>query len=109
MDETAKLADFVANLSYSDLPSGVVHTAKLCLLDTLGVGLFASQMPWTKIVAQIGDERRGAEESVVWGRSAKVPAEYAALANGLPLMELKWMIESRVWAFIRAVRLFRQH
>ena len=83
MDETAKLADFVANLSYSDLPSGVVHTAKLCLLDTLGVGLFASQMPWTKIVAQIGDERRGAEESVVWGRSAKVPAEYAALANGV--------------------------
>jgi 2-methylcitrate dehydratase PrpD len=83
MGETAKLADFVAKLSYSDLPPGVVHTAKLCLLDTLGVGLFASQMPWTKIVAQIGHERKGAEESVVWGRRAKVPAEYAALANGV--------------------------
>jgi 2-methylcitrate dehydratase PrpD len=83
MDETAKLADFVADLSYSALPPAVIQTAKLCLLDTVGVGLFASQMPWTKIVAQMGDDGRGADESVIWGRSAKVPAEFAALANGL--------------------------
>lgn len=55
MHDTAKLAAFVADLKYTDLPPTVVHTAKLCLLDTLGVGLFASQMAWTKIVAQIGD------------------------------------------------------
>jgi len=83
LNETAQLAAFVADLTYANLPPRVVDTAKLCLLDTLGVGLFASQMPWTKIVAQIGHQNKGAQESVVWGTSAKVPAEYAALANGV--------------------------
>ena len=83
MNETAKLVEFVAGLEYSELPLDVVRTAKLCLLDTLGVGLFASQMPWTKMVGQLGKERRGAEESVIWGHTAKIPAEYAALVNGV--------------------------
>ncbi len=82
MNETAKLAEFVARLKYSDLPPEVVQTAELCLLDTLGVGLFASQMPWTKMIGRVGTESKGAEESAIWGHSAKVPAENAALVNG---------------------------
>jgi 2-methylcitrate dehydratase PrpD len=83
MNETAKLAEFVAGLEYSNLPPEVAHTAKLCLLDTLGVGLFASQMPWTMIVGGVAMDSGGVEESVIWGQRAKLPAEYAALINGV--------------------------
>jgi 2-methylcitrate dehydratase PrpD len=83
MNETNKLAEFIAELDYSALPTEVVNTAKLCLLDTLGVGIFASQMPWTEIVGRIGEQSKGVEDCVVWGRRAKVPAEYAALVNGV--------------------------
>jgi len=81
MNETAKLAEFVAGLKYSDLPPEVVQTAKLCLLDTLGVGLFASRMPWTKIIGRVACN--GAEESAIWGHRAKASAQDAALVNGV--------------------------
>ena len=83
MNETATLADFIAGLKYSDLPPAVIQTAKLCLLDTLGVGVFASHMPWTKVISRVGTESKGVEESVIWGDKAKVPAAYAALVNGV--------------------------
>ncbi len=83
MNETSMIAEFVANLRYSDLPQRVIETAKLCFLDTLGVGVFASQMPWTKMAVQVGTDVHGSEESVVWGQNCKLPAAYAALANGV--------------------------
>jgi 2-methylcitrate dehydratase PrpD len=83
MNETAQLGEFVAGLEYSALRPDVVQTAKLCILDTLGVGLFASQTAWTAMVGRVGIASRGADESVIWGHGVKVPAEYAALVNGV--------------------------
>ena len=79
---TARLGHFAAALTFEDIPREVVAHAKLCLLDTLGCGLFGSTLPWVKIVrdtiAAIDDGRTAG----IWasGRTASVPN--AALVNG---------------------------
>lgn len=83
MNETLELADFLVDLRYEELPAKVVDIAKLCLLDTLGVGLFASRMPWVKMATEIVAEADGAGECAVWGYNLRVPAQNAALVNGV--------------------------
>lgn len=55
---------------------------KICILDTLGCGLFGSTLPWSQIVADFTREFAGRPEATVWGRNFKVSASEAALANG---------------------------
>jgi aconitate decarboxylase len=79
---TRTLAGFAANLMYSDIPSAVVDRIKLCLLDTIGCGLFGSTLPWGKILAGFTKDLGGPEESTLIGVPHKVTAPNAALANG---------------------------
>jgi 2-methylcitrate dehydratase PrpD len=81
MNETSRLAEFLSGLKYDDLPPDVVEIAKLCILDTVGVGLSGGGYPWSKIVAEQVEESGGSGEAFLWGRSARVPAQQAALAN----------------------------
>ena len=48
--ETKALAQFAAGLRYEDIPKPAVAIAKACIVDTVGVVLFGSTMPWSKIV-----------------------------------------------------------
>lgn len=83
MDETKKLVDYVHALTYRDLPPKVLEIAKLCLLDTTGVALYGSKMPWTKMVAQMVKEAGSKKESTVWGEDPfDTVASSAALVNG---------------------------
>ncbi|MFH1756711.1 MAG: hypothetical protein ABH969_01560 [Pseudomonadota bacterium] len=43
---------------------GIEHT-KICILDTLGCGLFGSTLPWAKIVANFTQELGGKPEAVL--------------------------------------------
>jgi aconitate decarboxylase len=81
MHETSQLAEFLSDLRYEDLPSDVVDTAKLCILDAVGVALGASEWPWSRIVADQVASSDGAKEATVWGRRLHLPAQQAALAN----------------------------
>jgi len=78
---TKSLAKFAAELEYSNIPSQVIAHIKICILDTLGVGLFGSTLPWAKKVAEYARELDGAPKATVWGSSFKVNAPNAALAN----------------------------
>ena len=49
---TQKLAHFASHLNYSDIPPRVRDHMKLCVLDTLGCGLFGSILPWGKILSE---------------------------------------------------------
>ncbi|MDO8673723.1 MAG: MmgE/PrpD family protein, partial [Dehalococcoidia bacterium] len=83
MDEyTRKLATFAASLDFVDLPSGVIDNAKLCLLDTLGCGLFGSTLPWSQILANCVVDIEGGSGCTLWGLSAKASPTGAALVNG---------------------------
>jgi aconitate decarboxylase len=76
------LGAFAAQLTYEDIPREVLEHAKLCLLDTLGCGLFGTTLPWTQIVhdvvAELGDDGR----AVVWGTGRRGSCADAALVNG---------------------------
>ncbi|MGH3757003.1 MmgE/PrpD family protein [Actinophytocola sp.] len=76
------LARFLSDLSYEDIPPDVVATAKLCVLDTLGVGLTASRRPWTRMVVGMAREAGGTPVSAVWGHGFRTSPQLAALANG---------------------------
>lgn len=80
--ETFVLVEFLIDLQFQALPPEVVETAKLCLLDTLGAGLYASQTPWAKKAAQVAIDVGGEGKCVIWGGSHKTTAPLAALANG---------------------------
>ncbi len=83
MNETRDLVDFATNLRFEDLPAEVMETAKLCVLDTVGVALYGSQMEWSKIVAEFVRESACVAESGVWGQGWKTSAQYAAMVNGV--------------------------
>src|SRR5580700_5948066 len=48
--ETKALAEFAAGLRYEDIPAPAIAIAKACIIDTVGVVLFGSTMPWSRIV-----------------------------------------------------------
>ncbi len=79
---TRELARFVAELTYEKIPLPTIEHIKLCLLDTLGCGLFGSTLPWAKIVADFARDMGGKRESTLLGYHVKIAAPNAALANG---------------------------
>ncbi len=82
MESTRTLADFVANLSFNNLPLDVVNQAKTCLMDTLGVILAGSRTETGRRITEFTTSRRGVEESSILGTRERTSREYAALANG---------------------------
>jgi 2-methylcitrate dehydratase PrpD len=79
---TRALAQFSAELTYEKIPTSVIDHIKLCLLDTIGCGLFGSTLPWSRIIADFSKDLGGTQKSTIWGRNLKAPAPNAALANG---------------------------
>ena len=77
-----ELLEFLQALSLASVPGPVIEHAKGCLLDSLGCGLFGSQQPWGKIMADemCADGSRG--HSTVFGRAQTLAAPAAALCNG---------------------------
>jgi 2-methylcitrate dehydratase PrpD len=74
-------ADWITDLAFEALPPQVIHIAKLCLLDFLGVAMRGKSLPQTYPVEALLSLHEGTESaSVVGGRKTSVP--YAALANG---------------------------
>lgn len=84
MNMTEKLADFVVNLRYEEIPSSVIETQKKSVLDALGItygasglGDGCSQMLETAVECSAG----GAGEASVIGGGLRLPAVWAAFAN----------------------------
>lgn len=77
------LADFVYHLSYESLPPEVVHQAKRCLLDYLGVALIGSTTE-TAEKARTFLSRFGSEgNNTVFGYGIKTEFFKATLINGI--------------------------
>lgn len=84
MNETARLAEFVTDTQYSDLPTEVIEKAKLLILDQLGCQLAFATLPWCKDVYQyVLNNKIGKQESTVVCYGLKVSAEDAAFANAV--------------------------
>ena len=77
-----RMAMFVAQLGIDALPDDVVEHAKLCILDTIGCGLYGSTLPWTTIVREALSDVDTGDCSVVWGTAQSLSPPHAALVNG---------------------------
>ena len=83
MNESAILAEYVANTIYEDLPDRAVEMTKTSLLDALGVTLAAGGLcEECSAFVEIAMESGGKKESTILGFGDRVPAHMAAFANG---------------------------
>ncbi len=81
MNESKKLARFLAGLTYEDLSNEVIDKTKDAILDQLGVELAASTKPWSMAVYKYIRGFGGSGESTIVNYGDKVRAENAAFAN----------------------------
>src|SRR5262245_28922954 len=82
MDVTAKIAQFVVNAKYGNIPSKAVGIAKVAMRDCLGVALAGSREEDAQICGQIARQENAREETSVIGQGIKTSALNAALGNG---------------------------
>ena len=82
MGATAELSGFIAELDTSRIPAEVVHQAKRCLIDWLGVTLAGSADPSVDILCAVSDELASGTTATVLGRARKTTPLIAALTNG---------------------------
>jgi 2-methylcitrate dehydratase PrpD len=82
---TLTLAEWTANANPRNLPPHLYELGKRYLVDTIGVTVFGSTRPWSKIVARYGEKcAAGAvyAKSTLIGTNSRAPAGTAALVNG---------------------------
>ncbi len=82
MGTTQRMASFIANAKYEDIPAAAVDIAKLCLLDSVGCAIYGTTRPLGKIMTGLVDELGGKPVSRVLGTRIDTNAVNAALANG---------------------------
>ena len=82
MKETRRLAQFVAETGYQDLPQPVVETIKVYLLDNLASGFVGSATPWADMVGKVALESAPSGPCSVFGRDWNTSPSYATLVNG---------------------------
>jgi len=76
------LAEFSTKLAFEDIPEAIVQKATDALLDTVGVCIFGSTLPWSKIVIDYANLYGSGGTSTIIGTNYRVAAPLAALANG---------------------------
>jgi len=82
VNETRRLAEFVATTAYDDLPAGVIDAVKIYILDNLAAGFAGARTPWADIAASFCQETSVGPCSL-FARSWTTSASSAALVNGV--------------------------
>jgi len=80
-----EVAEYICTTPFDDFPKDVVEKAKFCIIDSIGVALYGSRFEAAQILLSLAKEIGGREESTILGSTLKVPASFAALANGVSL------------------------
>jgi 2-methylcitrate dehydratase PrpD len=79
---TSELSGFVADLGLPDIPDDVVHQAKRCLIDWLGVTLAGSADPSVEILCATSEELGSDRTATVLGTGRETSLLVAVLCNG---------------------------
>jgi len=78
-----QLAGFAAGLSFERIPAAVRESAKLLILDALGVGLAANAYDFADVAVAGAVALGGDGKCSVLGRAVRLPVRDAALVNGI--------------------------
>ena len=79
---TEKVARFIAETGYEDVPGEAVRIAKKAILDWVGVTIAGSNEPVTRIVSEQVRRMKAVGEAGVIGKGFQTSADLAAWANG---------------------------
>lgn len=79
---TRKLAEYVAQSTYEDLPGEVITQAKRCFIDTLGVSLAGADSPTVKILIGLVKDLGGKRQASIIQSPLKTTVLNAGLVNG---------------------------
>jgi len=79
---TKRLAQYVVAADYAKMPAEVIHSAKRCLIDWLGVALGGALHPGVESLLQVADKAGCASRATIIGRKRKTDMLNAALING---------------------------
>jgi 2-methylcitrate dehydratase PrpD len=77
------LADFICRTTFEALPADIVHQAKLCLLDLIGVGLAGAGQNVSGIARRLIPFLGAGGAATLWGSDQRLPAPAAAFLNGV--------------------------
>ena len=85
IDAIVPITDNIVKLRFEDLPTPVVESAKLFIIDTIGTALAGSTAPGVQPLLDEVIDNGGKPESTLWGAGGtqRLPAAAAALANGV--------------------------
>jgi 2-methylcitrate dehydratase PrpD len=81
-DTIQRLADFVIDTEYNDLPNTVIHATKYLLLDSIGCALSSMTTDRGKMSIAMGRKMGGPPESSIIGVGDKVSSVTASYVNG---------------------------
>ena len=85
------ISEYIAGLTYEDIPQDVVEQTKRVLLHTIAASIAACPIPITEEVIRYTQSKGGAAEATIWcSDGRKVPAEEAAFANGTIADGMDW-------------------
>jgi len=79
---TKQVARYVVDAVYETLPAEVIHAAKRCLIDWLGVALGGSSHPGVDSLLQVAERVGCRNQATIIGRKRKTDTLHAALING---------------------------
>ena len=83
MELTKKLAEFVHDTNFNDIPPDVIEKSKYSLLDWLGGTLGGFGDDASRLIVEYVKEFGGKEQATVIGAGIKTDVSHAALANGV--------------------------
>jgi 2-methylcitrate dehydratase PrpD len=80
---STQLASFVSDLTFSDIPPGIVNKAKAALLDTIGCAIAGIDSEATRASLSVVRTLGGTYESSILGYSEKTSSANAAFINAI--------------------------
>lgn len=78
-----QFAEFIMRTEFYKLSGDVIHQAKRCILDFLGVALAGSSMGLVPLITEVICGMGGRDEATIIGDGRKIPALHASLLNGV--------------------------
>src|SRR5262247_2545870 len=79
---TRRIADFVAQLRFEQIPEPVRERGKLLILDSLGCAIYGAKLEWCRILQQTFGDLDASRTNSVWGTAQTLSSTNAALING---------------------------
>ena len=79
---TRRIADFVSQLRYEQIPESVRERGKLLILDSLGCAIYGAKLEWCRILQQTFGDLDASRTTSIWGTAQTLSSTNAALING---------------------------